>query len=350
MKKSDCFFPSCKKTGGKALLLLLMMWVLPGIASVVAQEKIDINIKNGALTDVFKAVQNQTEYRFMYSTEDVKSYQGITMEMKGASLKDVMGTALAKTDLEWHIENQIVFIKKKADKAESVKQIRITGRVTDVNNNPIPGVTVLLEGTSMGAATDANGEYVLTLPEQKSIVLIYSFVGMVSERVVYSGQTKINVILKEDVKTMEEVVVTGYQTMRKSDVVGSMTTVKASDVMMPAYSSIDQMLQGRVAGMMVMNTSSRVGTSPKIRIRGTSTILGNQDPLWVVDGVIQPDPLQLDQNDIMVDDLKNILGNQISWLNPADIETITVLKDASATAIYGSKAANGVIVITTKRG
>ncbi len=97
MKKSDCFFPSCKKTGGKALLLLLMMWVLPGIASVVAQEKIDINIKNGALTDVFKAVQNQTEYRFMYSTEDVKSYQGITMEMKGASLKDVMGTALAKT-------------------------------------------------------------------------------------------------------------------------------------------------------------------------------------------------------------------------------------------------------------
>ena len=120
--------------------------------------------------------------------------------------------------------------------------------------------------------------------------------------------------------------------------------------MMPVYTSIDQMLQGRVAGMMVMNTSSRVGTSPKIRIRGTSTILGNQDPLWVVDGVIQPDPIPLNQNDLMVDDLKNILGNQISWLNPADIETVTVLKDASATAIYGSKAANGVIVITTKRG
>ena len=120
--------------------------------------------------------------------------------------------------------------------------------------------------------------------------------------------------------------------------------------MMPVYTSVDQMLQGRVAGMMVMNTSITRRHFPKIRIRGTSTILGNQDPLWVVDGVIQPDPIPLNQNDLMVDDLKNILGNQISWLNPADIETVTVLKDASATAIYGSKAANGVIVITTKRG
>ena len=173
---------------------------------------------------------------------------------------------------------------------------------------------------------------------------------MAPYKVAYTGQENINVILKESAETMDEVVVTGYQTLRKSDVVGSVSTVKASDIMMPVYTSIDQMLQGRVAGMMVMNTSSRVGTSPKIRIRGTSTILGNQDPLWVVDGVIQPDPIPLNQNDLMVDDLKNILGNQISWLNPADIETVTVLKDASATAIYGSKAANGVIVITTKRG
>ena len=173
---------------------------------------------------------------------------------------------------------------------------------------------------------------------------------MAPYKVAYTGQENINVILKESAETMDEVVVTGYQTLRKSDVVGSVSTVKASDIMMPVYTSVDQMLQGRVAGMMVMNTSSRVGTSPKIRIRGTSTILGNQDPLWVVDGVIQPDPIPLNQNDLMVDDLKNILGNQISWLNPADIETVTVLKDASATAIYGSKAANGVIVITTKRG
>ena len=102
------------------------------------------------------------------------------------------------------------------------------------------------------------------------------------------------------------------------------------------------MLQGRVAGMVVTNTSSRVGTAPKIQIRGTSTLLGNQDPLWVVDGIIQEDPLELDATSLMTNDLKNIIGNQISWLNPADIESISILKDASATAIYGSKASNGI--------
>ena len=149
---------------------------------------------------------------------------------------------------------------------------------------------------------------------------------------------------------MEEVVVTGYQTVNRRDMVGAHKTLKASDILMPAYSSIDQMLQGQVAGLMVVNTSSRVGTSPKIKLRGTSTILGNQSPLWVVDGIVQEDPLELEVSSSMTQDLKDIIGSQVSWLNPMDIETITVLKDASATAIYGSKASNGVIVITTKKG
>ncbi|MFR4039420.1 MAG: TonB-dependent receptor plug domain-containing protein [Butyricimonas faecalis] len=157
-----------------------------------------------------------------------------------------------------------------------------------------------------------------------------------------------NVVMEEESQDMDEVVVTGYMNVNRRDMVGSYTTLKADDVMMPAYSSIDQMLQGQVPGMIVMNTSTRVGTSPKIQIRGTSTLLGNQDPLWVVDGIIQEDPLEIDANSAMITDLETILGNQISWLNPQDIETITVLKDASATAIYGSKASNGVIVVTTK--
>ena len=119
---------------------------------------------------------------------------------------------------------------------------------------------------------------------------------------------------------------------------------------MPSFTTIDQMLQGRVAGMVVTNTSSRVGTAPKIQIRGTSTLQGNRDPLWVVDGIIQEDfQVTLDSGDLMTKNLQDIIGNQISWLNPADIENITILKDASATAIYGSKASNGVIEITTKK-
>ena len=132
--------------------------------------------------------------------------------------------------------------------------------------------------------------------------------------------------------------------------VGSYTTVKAEDIMMPAYANIDQMLQGQVPGMMVLSSSTRAGASPKIQIRGTSTLLGNQDPIWVVDGIIQDDPISINASSNMAEDMREIIGNQVSWLNPNDIETITVLKDASATAIYGSKASNGVIVITTKKG
>lgn len=126
--------------------------------------------------------------------------------------------------------------------------------------------------------------------------------------------------------------------------------MKGEDVLMPAYQTIDQMLQGKVAGLMVVNSSSRVGSAPKLTIRGKATILGNTDPLWVVDGVIQEDPISIDATAAMTTDMKELIGNQVSWLNPQDIENITVLKDASATAIYGSKASNGVIVITTKKG
>lgn len=231
-----------------------------------------------------------------------------------------------------------------------VKLHTVRGQVKDAYGNALPGATVMIKGTDKGVTTDADGYYSIFVSSNSKTVLVFSFVGMKPQEMAVHDKRELNLVLNEDVTAMDEVVVTGYQTMRKSDVVGSVATIKASDIMMPAYTSIDQMLQGRVAGMMVMNGSSRVGTSPKIRIRGTSTILGNQDPLWVVDGVIQPDPLPIDHNNMMVDDLKNVIGNQISWLNPADIETISVLKDASATAIYGSKAANGVIVITTKRG
>lgn len=233
---------------------------------------------------------------------------------------------------------------------KSTESVRITGQVTDEQGNPLLGVTVFAEGFSAGTATDGDGRYSLLVPGEKKFTLVYSYIGMLTRRIAYSGKNMINVVMKEDVTVLDEVVATGYQTMRKRDVVGSMAIVKAKDVMMPAFTTIDQMLQGQVSGMMVMNSSARVGTSPKITIRGTSTLLGNQDPLWVVDGVIQPDNLPFDISTSMTEDLKTMLGNQISWLNPNDIETITVLKDASATAVYGAKASNGVIVITTKKG
>ena len=229
----------------------------------------------------------------------------------------------------------------------------ISGQAKDQDGNPIPGVSVFIKGTAIGVNGDIDGKYVLRIPSVTSLpdnpVVVFSFIGMKQEEIALKDQTVINVVLHDD-SSLDEVVVTGYQTVSKRDMAGSYQQIKAEEILMPSYTSIDQMLQGKVAGMVVTQTSSRVGTSPDIKIRGTSTILGNTAPLWVVDGVIQPDPLTIDPSALMTDDLSNIIGNQISWLNPSDIETINVLRDASATAIYGSKASNGVIVITTKQG
>lgn len=229
----------------------------------------------------------------------------------------------------------------------------LTGKISDKNGDPIPGAAVFIKGSTIGVNADIDGKYVLhikanaDLPEKP--VLVFSFIGMKQEEVILRDQKVVNMVLQEDAQ-LEEVVVTGYQTVSKKDMAGSYQQIEAVDILMPSFTSIDQMLQGRVAGLVVTQSSSRVGSSPDLKIRGTSTIMGNTSPLWVVDGVIQPDPLELDPSSLMTDDLSNIIGNQISWLNPSDIETITVLRDASATAIYGSKASNGVIVITTKQG
>ena len=329
--------------------LLLLIFFSLQIVIFGQEKKFTFSFKHVPISTVYLHIEKNSDYSFVYNTQEVQRIGLKDYKFENASIREILDYCLKGTDLTYEIRDKHIIIHRDYQKNGPEEMVVVRGKVVGTDNVVLPGVTVLLKGTVTGVTTDAEGKYSIFVPK-KGATLIFSFVGMKTKEVICGDKREINVTLEEDVQAMEEVVVTGYQTLRKSDVVGSVTTVKASDVMMPAYTSIDQMLQGRVAGMMVMNTSSRVGTSPKIRIRGTSTILGNQDPLWVVDGVIQPDPLPLNQDDMMVDDLKNILGNQISWLNPADIETITVLKDASATAIYGSKAANGVIVITTKRG
>lgn len=235
--------------------------------------------------------------------------------------------------------------------ATKVKSGVIKGIVVEAGGEPIPGATVILKGTKTGVMTDADGNFTLPVKGQaKEFTITVSSVGMEPVTLKASVGKPVKVELKSNNMLQELVVETGYSTLPRKDMVGAYTTVKAEDVMMPAMTSIDQMLQGKISGMVVTNSSTRVGAKPSITIRGTSTIMGNTDPLWVVDGIIQSDPLSIDASSALTEDMRNVITNQISWLNPQDIETITVLKDASATAIYGSKASNGVIVITTKKG
>ncbi len=235
----------------------------------------------------------------------------------------------------------------------------VTGIVVDDLGEPLPGASVvIMNGKKMvkGTSTGIEGEFKLPINiDGGNYELVVSYLGSKDKNIKLTKtnlNTTLNIQLVPDDAMLEEVTIVedGYARLPRKDMVGAFTTVKADDIMMPAYQSIDQMLQGKVAGMTVVNSSARVGSSPKITIRGTSTILGNTSPLWVVDGVIQEDALSIDMSSSITSDMKELIGNQISWLNPQDIDNITVLKDASATAIYGSKASNGVIVITTKKG
>lgn len=235
----------------------------------------------------------------------------------------------------------------------------VKGVITDEFGESLPAasVAVMKNGKiARGTSTNIHGEFIVDINlAGGDDEIVFSYIGTKTVKMKLTKELiskPIEVVLKTDEAMLAEVTIVedGYNRLPRKDMVGAFTTVKADDIMMPAYQTIDQMLQGKVAGMSVVNTSARVGASPKITIRGTSTILGNSDPLWVVDGVIQEDPLSIDMSSAITSDMRELIGNQISWLNPQDIDNITVLKDASATAIYGSKASNGVIVITTKKG
>lgn len=225
----------------------------------------------------------------------------------------------------------------------------VYGKVVDEHGEPLTGATVKVKNIAEGGVCNTEGEFAFRSTFDTP-TLVVSFIGMKNREVVFRGK-KLYIKMQTDEKMLNEVEVVenGYLKLPRTDMVGAYTTLKAKDFVNEALVSVDQMLQGKVAGMVVENNSSRVGSNTSITIRGTSTLLGNHDPLWVVDGIIQPDALSLDVSGGVTGDLKNIIGNQISWLNPDDIEEITVLRDASATAIYGSKASNGVIVITTKK-
>jgi len=214
---------------------------------------------------------------------------------------------------------------------------------------PIPGVTVQVKGTTRGTTTDMDGHFELPSDNRREAKLALSFIGMKSQEHTWNG-LPLSIVMEEDAHQMEDVVVTGYQVINKRALTSAVTTVKAEDIIRPDALSIDQMLEGQIPDMMFMSNSGEAGVAPKIRIRGTSSIIGNREPLWVVDGIVVKDPVQISAEELNDPDYVNRIGNAIAGLNPQDIERLDILKDASATALYGSQAANGVIVITTKRG
>ncbi len=341
----------------KVTVLLLLVCVLQSMAGAYSQTaKYDISMTGGKLENVFKLIEQKGEYTFLYSIEDVDQISSVNVNVKQADLKEVLDICLANTKLTYEINGRLVIIRVKDEKPK-VKERVIKGVVKDRKGEPLPGVTVLVKGTAVGVATDIDGKFTMNATRD-TVNLLFSFIGMKTKEVVWKGQKDLVVVLEDDSREMEEVVVTGYQTVKKSNMAGSVSTVKGEDLVITGTESLEQMLQGKLPGVVITNQNGMVGTRQKVRVRGTSTLLGSQEPVWVVDGIIQEDPLPFKAEELTLfghdpdnfDIIRNFVGSAISWLNPSDIKDVTVLKDASSTAIYGVKAANGVIVITTKKG
>lgn len=219
----------------------------------------------------------------------------------------------------------------------------ISGTVTSTTGETLPGVSIVIKGTTNGTVTDFDGNYTLSVPDASNVI-VFSFIGYVSQEVSIGGQSVIDVVLIEDVTKLTEVVVVGYGTQRKVDITGAVASVKAEEILKGAPLTADQAMRGRISGVSISNRSGDPGAPVSVRIRGVGTV-GNNQPLWVVDGV----PLVQTSN-ITVNTGSNTESNPLVGINPADIESIDVLKDASASAIYGVRAANGVVIVTTKRG
>ena len=334
-------------------VILLFIGMHLTFANVGAQSKVTIEHQFVTYQELFTQIQKQTGLTVVYSNNELNKDKKIQAGFVQMELKDVLDKVLAGTNLSYEFMDEFVILKV-IMKDEKKKTVSVTGKVVDEKNMALPGVTVMVKDLKLGTTTGPDGRYVLTIPKVDNILLVFSFVGMHTQEVKYTGQDSVNVVMKDDIEVLEDVVVTGYGNMSKGNYTGAATTMKAEDIMMAGVSSIDQMLQGVVPGMLVQQGTGMVGASPKIRVRGVSSLLGSQETVWVVDGVIQRDPQPFNSEDntkfsVDADDISQLAGNAISWLNPNDIESITVLKDASATAIYGSEAANGVIVITTKK-
>lgn len=333
-----------KKFHFQRLLCLFMLCLSLPLVAQNEVRKVNINVENASLKEVLDVLKKYN-YRLVYSTSVIDACKKkVTLDLKKVSASEVLNKAFKNTDLTFRIDKNVITIK------QVVRDENITakGFVTDVSGDPLPGVAVMLKGSLTGTTTTATGHFQMRVP--KNSVLTFSFIGMQPQSAFVESEQPIKISMKETSIKMDEVVITGFQVLKKRESTSSIVTLDAEDIIEPVGISLDQMLQGKVPGMAVMQMTSTVGAAPKIRIRGSSTIIGNREPVWVLDGVVLTDPVSLDATELNSMDRVNLIGNAISGLNPEDIDRIDVLKDASATALYGSKAANGVIVITTKRG
>ncbi len=308
------------------LLLLGVFLTTSGFTQDVLDKKISLRTNDEDITMVLKQIEKQAKVRFAYSPENFGD-ERYDFNYQGQTLAEILKEVFKKNNISYKVKGNSIILYKTDLKID----ITVTGKVVDALGNPLNGVSVTVKNNSGGTSTDTNGDFSLSVPNGNA-VLVFSYVGFAPREIAVKGKTVINVTLTAATAAMDEVVVVGYGTQKKSVVTGAISSVKASDLENQQIGRLEQALQGRASGLTIAASSGAPGSAATVRVRGTTSLNdGANEPLYVIDGIV-------------------VTNGGIDFLNPADIESIEVLKDAASAAIYGARSAAGVILVTTKKG
>ncbi len=335
----------------RIVIVLIFSSIMTVSAGTYAQlTKLSVNLQEKTIQEVFEDIESQSEYIFFYEDEKVNLNKKVSIQLSNRTINEILDQLFEGTQNVYQVIDRQVMIGVDGSKnvkennenpvkteAEQAEKKVITGKVLDESGLPLPGVSIVVKGTTIGINTDVDGVYSLKVPEDAKI-LVFSFVGMISQQIEIGNKEEINVILKEETFGLNEVVAIGYGSLQKKDVTGAVSSIKSENFNKGVVNSPGQLLQGKVSGVNITSSSGAPGSGQRIIIRGQGTIRQGSGPLFVIDGF----PVGLAGT--------GSGSSPLNFINPEDIETIDVLKDASATAIYGSRGANGVILINTKKG
>ena len=289
---------------------------------------LSLSLKNATVEQAIDRIEQETGYSFLYSNHVLDTNRLISLNASNKDINVVLSQVFDNMGVEYKIVDRQIILSRKVESAPVVQQQgrKVQGVVLDSSQEPIIGANVLVKGTSIGTITDIDGRFTLEVPD--NAVLVVSYIGYLSMELTPGSKTDLTISLKEDSQNLDEVVVVGYGVSRKKDLTGAVSVLKIDDLKDTPVSSVDQMMQGKLSGVNVM-PDNMPGGGVAVRIRGYSTIRNN-DPLYIIDGIP--------------------VDGGINFLNPNDIESMQVLKDASSASIYGARAANGVVIINTKKG
>lgn len=348
-KKRELYFLRSRKLAPFLLkmriTLLLLLACIQGFAGVSAQTRFTLSLKDVSLEDVLKTVERQGNYTFLYSISDVDPVRGLNIDFKDADLKEVMAACLMNTGLIYELNKELVIIKR-ADYLPQVQQkMLIQGVVRDKKGATLPGVSILLKGTTLGVVTDMEGHFQFEIPQQKEVVLVFSFVGMKKLEFPYKNEKELLIVMEEDVAEIGEVVITGIFTKARESYTGAVTTITAKDLQRVGNRNILSSIRNIDPSFNIVediNIGSDPNRMPDITVRGSASMTSNVKDL-------QTDTKSNPNLPLFIMDGFEISQIRMMDLDENQVESITLLKDASATAMYGTRGANGVVVITTKK-